>query len=141
MVMELERTVEFSMVDLANIAYYPRIFDLAHRFFEATWQEICGQDYPSVLYERRLGFPVVHVESSFLQPLKYGDTIHAAITIAHLGTTSLVWRYRFTNQDGQAVWQSKQTTVCVSMDTMEPTVIPDDMRQGLAPHVEVEDEA
>ena len=94
MVLTLERTVEFSMVDLANIAYYPRIYDLAHRFFEATWPEICGQTYPHVLYERKVGFPLLHIESSFHKPMRYGDTITANITITHLGNTSLTWRYR-----------------------------------------------
>ena len=62
------------MVDLANI-YYPRIFDLAHRFFEACWPSVCGQDYPHVVQERKLGFPVVQVTSEFLNPLRYGDLI------------------------------------------------------------------
>ena len=34
MAVQLERGVDFPMVDLANIAYYPRIFDLAHRFLK-----------------------------------------------------------------------------------------------------------
>ena len=37
MAVHLQRGVDFPMVDLANIAYYPRIFDLAHRFFEDSW--------------------------------------------------------------------------------------------------------
>jgi YbgC/YbaW family acyl-CoA thioester hydrolase len=141
MVLESERTVEFSMVDLANIAYYPRIFDLAHRFFEAAWPSICGQTYPHVLYERRLGFPVLNVESSFHHPLRYGDTITARITIPHLGTTSIVWRYRFYNQEGALVWSSRQTTVCVDMETMNPLPLPDDIRSGLKKHYQAEDEA
>ena len=136
MVLKLVRTVEFSMVDLANIAYYPRIYDLAHRFFEATWPEICGESYPHVLYERKLGFPVLSVESNFHHPIRYGDTIEAHISISHLGATSLSWRYRFFNQDGVLVWSSNQTTVCVQMDSMDPTPIPEDMRQGLLPHLE-----
>jgi len=140
MVLELERTVEFSMVDLANIAYYPRIFDLAHRFFEATWPSICGQTYPQVLYERRIGFPVLNVDATFHHPLRYGDTITARITVPHLGTTSLAWRYRFYNQDGTLVWSSRQTTVCVDMDSMDKLPLPDDIRAGLEKHFEAEDE-
>lgn len=140
MVLELERAVEFSMVDLANIAYYPRIYDLAHRFFEATWPEICGQTYPHVLYERKIGFPLLRIESSFHHPLRYGDIITAKITIPHLGNTSLTWRYRFFNQEGTLVWTSTQTTVCVDMDSMEPQPIPDDIRAGLQPHLELEGE-
>ncbi|MGB0515671.1 MAG: acyl-CoA thioesterase [Poseidonia sp.] len=138
MVLTAERSVEFSMVDLANIAYYPRIFDLAHRFFESVWPEICGQTYPHIINTRRLGFPVVNVQSEFKHPLRYGDTITARITFTKVGTTSLVWRYRFFNQDNQLVWYSTQTTVCVDMDTMEPQTIPDDVRKGVLLHLEPE---
>lgn len=132
------RTVEFSMVDLANIAYYPRIFDLAHRFFESVWPDICQQTYPALINERRLGFPVVNVESEFLHPLRYGDTITAQITFTAMGTSSLGWRYRFFNQANKLVWYSTQTTVCVNMDTMETTPLPDDIRAGVQPHLEPE---
>ena len=33
MAVELARRVDYPMLDGANIAYFPRIFDLAHRFF------------------------------------------------------------------------------------------------------------
>ena len=69
------------MVDLANIAYYPRIFDLAHRFFEDSWEPICGIKYSQLILERQIGFPVVHVESDFIAPLRYGDTVTATIWI------------------------------------------------------------
>ena len=136
MVLVAERTVEFSMVDLAKIAYYPRIFDLAHRFFESVWNDVCGQSYPHLINERRIGFPVVSVDASFLSPLRYGDQITANITFTKIGSTSLEWRYRFLNQNGVEVWMSTQTTVCVNMDTMEPMPIPDDLRRGLEPHLE-----
>ena len=138
MAMEFQRSVEFSMVDLANIAYYPRIFDLAHRFFEACWPSVCGQDYPHVVQERKLGFPVVQVTSEFLNPLRYGDLITAQITLTHLGSSSVVWKYRFKNQHGVDVWHSTQTTVCVDMDTMKPLAIPDDIRRGMLAHLENE---
>ena len=141
MVLKAERSVEFSMVDLANIAYYPRIFDLAHRFFESVWPDLCGQSYPHLINERRLGFPVVSVESDFHHPLRYGDTITAHITFTQLGTTSLGWRYRFYNQSEQLVWSSTQTTVCVNMDMMEATPIPDDLRNAIEAHLETEGSA
>lgn len=141
MVLVAERSVEFSMVDLANIAYYPRIFDLAHRFFESVWNELCGQSYPHLINERRLGFPVINVESAFHHPLRYGDTITAHISFTRLGTTSLGWRYLFFNQNEELVWSSMQTTVCVNMDTMEPTPIPEDLRKGIETHLETEEKA
>ena len=136
MAIGLERTVEFAMVDLANIAYYPRIFDLAHRFFEACWPDICDQTYATLIHDRRIGFPVVSLDSTFVHPLKFGDTIQATISLTRLGTTSVAWRYVFSNQHGEVVWTSNQTTVCVNMDSMKPQPIPDDIRSGFALHLE-----
>jgi 4-hydroxybenzoyl-CoA thioesterase len=131
MAVQLERGVDFPMVDLANIAYYPRIFDLAHRFFEDSWVPICNTRYADLLLTRKVGFPVVHVESDFHAPLRYGDTITATIWIDNVGDTSCTWCYEFHNQDGQMLWSSTQVTVCVNMDTMNRISIPDDLRQGL----------
>ena len=131
MAVRLERGVDFPMVDLANIAYYPRIFDLAHRFFEDSWIPICDIRYADLLLVRKLGFPVVHVESDFLAPLRYGDTITATIWIDRVGETSCTWKYQFHNQESELLWTSTQVTVCVDMNSMNRISIPEDLRQGL----------
>jgi len=131
MAVQLERSVDFPMVDLANIAYYPRIFDLAHRFFEDAWKEICDIRYADLLLSRKTGFPVVHVESDFHAPLRYGDTITATIWIDTIGESSCTWCYEFHNQNEDLLWTSSQVTVCVDMDSMKRRTIPDDLRQGL----------
>ena len=131
MAVQLERSVDFPMVDLANIAYYPRIFDLAHRFFEDAWLPICNIRYADLLLVRRTGFPVVHVESIFmhhsdmeiLSRLQYGlnplvnHRVHGAMN--------------FENQNGELLWTSTQVTVCVNMESMKRISIPEDVRQGL----------
>ena len=33
-----QRRIDFPMVDLAKIMYYPRFWDLAHRFYEESWE-------------------------------------------------------------------------------------------------------
>ena len=135
MAVELSRRVDYPMLDGANIAYYPRIFDLAHRFFEEAWEPMCGVSYPVMINERKIGFPVVHVETDFITPLRYGDTIHATLAIERIGTSSCTWKYHLHNQHGTLLWTSSQVTVCVNMDTLESQPIPDDLRQGLQKHL------
>lgn len=131
MAVQLERGVDFPMVDLANIAYYPRIFDLAHRFFEDSWVPICNIRYADLLLSRKVGFPVVHVESDFHAPLRYGDTITATIWIDRVGESSCTWGYEFHNQLSELLWTSTQVTVCVDMNSMSRISIPADLRKGL----------
>ena len=122
------------MIDNANIAYYPRIYDLAHRFFEEAWELMCGVSYPKILQEHRIGFPVVNVATDFLHPLRYGDVVTAKISIAKIGNKSCTWQYDFYNQDKIHLWSSKQVTVCVDMENLHPIKIPEWLSSGLTKH-------
>ena len=73
MVFRSSRRIDFPMVDLAGIVYYPRYWDLAHVFFEEIWESLCGVSYPAVLKEKRLALPLVHSEATFHKPMIYGD--------------------------------------------------------------------
>ena len=119
------------MLDNANIAYYPRIYDLAHRFFEESWEKMCGISYPEMINEKRVGFPIVHIETEFIAPLRYGDDVTATIWISKVGTKSCTWQYRFHNQNEELLWKSEQVTVCVDMDSLQSLAIPDYLRTGL----------
>ena len=131
MAVTLFRRVDFPMLDMAGIAFYPRIYDLAHRFFEEAWEQICGIDYPTIINEMKMGFPVVDIKSQFHNPMAYGDVIEARIWISKVGTKSCDWQYRFYNQSQDLLWSSEQITVCVSMETMESLEIPDSLRSGM----------
>ena len=135
MAVTLKRRVDYPMIDNANIAYYPRIYDLAHRFFEEAWELMCDVSYPKIIDEYRLGFPVVNIETNFLHPLRYGDTVTARISIAKIGTKSCTWQYDFYNQTGDHLWSSTQVTVCVNMDSLESTEIPVWLAEGLENHL------
>ena len=131
MAVQLSRRVDFPMLDMAGIGFYPRIYDLAHRFFEDSWMEMCGVDYPHIIGEMMIGFPVVDIKSEFHAPFRYGDTVTAKIWISKIGSKSCTWQYRFSNQNGELLWSSEQITVCVSMTDMSSVEIPDVLRKGL----------
>ena len=131
MPLNFSRRIDFPMVDLAGIVYYPVYWDLAHRFFELSWEKICGINYPKILQDLKLGFPAVKNECEFLAPLKYGDTVNCKIWISDVGNKSCTWEYEFTNQNMKKVWLAKVVTVCVNMDTFESINIPNDLVESL----------
>ena len=131
MAVQLSRRVDFPMLDMAGIGFYPRIYDLAHRFFEDSWMKMCGVDYPHIIGEMKVGFPVVDIKSEFHAPFRYGDTVTSKICISKVGSKSCTWQYRFSNQKGELLWSSEQVTVCVSMTDMSSLVIPGTLRKGL----------
>ena len=59
------RRIDFPMVDMAKIVYYPQFWDLAHRFYEESWEYSCGMHYNEILREHKIGFPLVHSEANW----------------------------------------------------------------------------
>ncbi len=138
MAVTFTRPVEYSMIDGANIAYYPRIYDLSHKFFEQCWLEMCGISYSELINTNRIGFTIVHAESDFSAPLRFGDEITATIWIDNIGNKSLTWNYLFHNQNGDLLWTSKQVTVCVDIDSLTSQIIPQYLHAGLQKHLSEE---
>lgn len=132
MAVVLRRRVDWPMLDVASVVFYPQYFDLAHRFFEEAWEPICGVDYPTLTGKMRLGFPAVRTESDHVAPLRYGDEIVCKLWIEKVGTKSCTWRYQFENQDGLLCWNGKVVTVCVDLDNFESKPIPAELAENLA---------
>ena len=131
MAIELQRRVDFPMIDLAEVVYYPEYFDLAHRFFEESWEQICGIAYPVITQQMHLGFPAVHTSSDHLAPLRYGDIVHCKLWIESVGSSSIIWKYQFRNQDEMLCWTARVVTVCVDMQTFEKQDVPADIADAL----------
>ena len=70
--------------------------------------------------------------------MRFGDEVIATIWIDNIGTKSLTWNYLFHNQKSELLWTSKQVTVCVDMDSLNPQIIPDYLRVGLQKHLSEE---
>ena len=94
-----------------------------------------GKSYPEMINKLKIGFPVVNIETDFHHPIRYGDIITAKISIAKVGGKSCTWDYQMYNQNEQLLWTSKQVTVCVNMDTLQPMELPDWIRDGLSKHM------
>jgi YbgC/YbaW family acyl-CoA thioester hydrolase len=131
MAVQLSRRVDWPMLDIAGVVYYPQYWDLAHRFFEEAWPEICGVNYPTLTSEHRLGFPTVSNRCEFIAPLKYGDEVNCTLWLEEVGQHSCRWAYRYVDRSGKTVWNAEVVTVCVDLDTFEKRPLPDWLAAGL----------
>jgi len=130
------KVVRFGHVDPAGIAYFPRIYDFVHEVFEELWEVHVGQRYDRLILGRRLGFPLVHSEVDFLDPLHFGDRLSVRVTCSKLGRSSLGLRYRFLRDDTLCV-DARMTTVCVDMDGLKPVPIPAEFRPSFEQILEI----
>ena len=134
---ESRQPVRFSDIDRAGIVYYPRFFDYWHRAFEDFFADEVGVPYHRMIDERRVGFPIVRVESEFKIPLQHGDLIRVVMTAERIGGRSLTMRYRTYRPGVEAVAaEGRVTQACVNMDTFRAVPLPDDLRAALERHRE-----
>ena len=83
-----QRRVDFPMVDLAKIVYYPRFWDLAHRFYEESWEFSCGMHYNTILSEHKIAFPLVHRGTSFVIRMEYCAGLQTKLRSAQIWVRS-----------------------------------------------------
>ena len=120
--------VRFGDVDHAGIVYYPQFFIYFHEAFEDFFND-GGISYVRLLDELRLGFPTVHLETDYKAPLRYGDRLVLDLSVAHLGTSSVIIRYvGYRERDGVLCVTCDLTSACVDMKTFKACPIPDDIR-------------
>lgn len=124
-----ELQVRFGHVDPAGIVYFPRIFDYLHDVFEELWEEHVGQRYYHLLLEQHIGFPLVHCEVDFREPLRFGERPAVVVTCVGMGRSSLSLRYRIMKGERVAV-DAVMVTACTDMKTGKATGIPEGFRSA-----------
>jgi 4-hydroxybenzoyl-CoA thioesterase len=125
-------TVRFGDVDSAGIVYFSNFLDYVHVGLEEFFSKVVGIEYPSLIQQRRLGFPTAHLEMDFIRPLRYGDRVEVEVHIEKLGRTSAIWRYRlFPVGAPEPAAVARQVTVCTDMDSFEKREIPGWLRERL----------
>jgi 4-hydroxybenzoyl-CoA thioesterase len=116
--------VRFSDVDRAGIAYYPRVIHWLHVAFEEFFEQFCGVPYATVLEKENLGFPAVDLKTEFVAPCRFGEVLTVHVSLAKVGTSSSVFRYRIVGKGGDERVRALVTVVCVRLDVLQSTPLP-----------------
>jgi 4-hydroxybenzoyl-CoA thioesterase len=120
--------VRFGHVDYAGIMYYPRFFDNFHAVFEDMFGQRLGVPYMSLLKERRIGFPMVKIETEFRKPFRFGEPMRLRITCTRIGRSSIDFLYRGHNgAEAEPSVEARATVVTVNLDSLGAIEIPPDI--------------
>jgi 4-hydroxybenzoyl-CoA thioesterase len=129
---ELTLPVRFGQVDYAGIMYYPRFFDNFHAVFEDMFSTRLGVPYMSILQDRRIGFPMVHIETDFRRPFRFGEPMRLALSVTRIGRSSIGFRYRgHAGDDPEPSVEAAATVVTIDLDSFASLDIPPDIRAVL----------
>lgn len=120
--------VRFGDVDHAGIVFYPKFFVYFHEAFERFFDDN-GFAYHALIGQRRIGFPTVHIDADYEQPLRYGDSLDLEVSVPRIGNRSCAFRYvGYRHRDGKLACEATITCACVDMARFEAIAIPDDLR-------------
>jgi len=126
-----ERPVRFDDVDAAGLVFYGRFSSYCHEALEALFEGFPG-GYAALITERRVGFPVVHLEADFRSAIRYGDVIRIAVDVLAIGTRSATFGFTITRADGSAVATLKEVCAVTDLAALKAVPIPADLRDFLA---------
>jgi 4-hydroxybenzoyl-CoA thioesterase len=123
--------VRFGDIDHAGIVYYPRFFNYVHMAFEDLFREGLGLPFDEVIDGRGIGFPIVHAESDFMKPLKYGDRFRVEVYLIHAGRTSLTFGFDMIREEGNILSaRVRITNTTIDRKTFKAIPCPEDLRES-----------
>ena len=97
------------------------------RAFEAFFNARIGPAYSRVIASGT-GFPTVHFEADFVQPIRHGDTIDVGVRVSEVGRTSITLAYE-ARRGKTVLFNAKNVVVVVDLETMSKKPLSTTMRR------------
>lgn len=125
-----ERRVRFAHCDAAGIVYYPRLFEMIDGAIEDWFRAVLGAGRRETHLHRRLGTPLVSIETSFHAASRLDEVLTFTVAIAALGRSSLDLDVDAACQ-GERRLHTRVRQVLVDLDAMKAVAWPDDWRRAM----------
>src|SRR5687767_3274813 len=113
---KIVRRVEFSETDMAGIVHYSNFFKYMetaeHAFFRSLGYSIVTKNV-----ETPVGWPRVHAECDYKQPLHFEDEVEVHLSVIEKRSKALTYSFRFRKLNANPpieVAHGKLTVVCVT---------------------------
>ena len=125
-------TVRTGDTDFSGFVYTPTVIDYVVRGMEELMEEIGFS--PSAADDRGVVYPAVHAEADYVGTFGVDDTVTVEL-VPSVGDTSITLTARG-SLDDETVFTAELTLACIDSETMEPAVVPTDIRERLAEYSE-----
>ena len=125
----VERTVRFADCDPAGIVFFPNYFRMLNDVVEDWWAHL-GFPWTALITRRRMGTPTARLDTEFVRPSLFGDTLRFHLSVEKLGSSSLALRHVVVGADCARL-RASQLLVATSLETHTSTPWPDDVRQAI----------
>ena len=123
--------VRYADTDQMGFVYYGNYA----RFYEIGRVETLrhvGMTYRQ-MEESGIAMPVYDLNSRFIRPAKYDDSLTVRVTIPQLPKTRIMFDYEILNQDGQLLNTGQTTLVFVRTASGRPCAAPPELVEAIKP--------
>ncbi|MDB6111600.1 MAG: thioesterase superfamily protein [Pedosphaera sp.] len=110
------RRVEFSETDMAGIVHYANFFRYMETAEHGFFREL-GYSVVMDQFEPAVGWPRVHAECDYRQPLRFEDEVEIHLLVSEKKSKSLSYRFKFYKLNASPrveVARGSLTVVCVT---------------------------
>ena len=124
------RAILFEDIDAAGIVFFARFYGYCHEAILPLFDEYPG-GYVGLI-RRGIGFPVVHCDADFTEPLRFGDAVDIDPRVESLGRSRLTFLstvYRV--HDGVEAAVVRHTCVMTDLSAMKSVELPPELRTAL----------
>lgn len=130
----VERKIRFEDCDPAGIVFFPNYLRMLNSVVE-DWLEHIGCPWTDLVSVRHMGTPTAQLDTSFVSPSKFGETLSFHLRIEKLGNSSLILRH--VAQGGDRIrLRARQVIVATSLDTHGAIAWPQDVRHAITRFME-----
>lgn len=143
MLFETTRRVEFRDTDAAGIvhfsAFFPMMEAAEHEMLRSLGLEVMQREKKSAEQDPDgyITWPRVAAGCDYHDAARFGDLLHIAVSIEHMGTKSI--RYHIAiDRDGHPIASGTISTVCCRLlpgGELQSIAIPEEIRQKLTPFI------
>jgi 1,4-dihydroxy-2-naphthoyl-CoA hydrolase len=123
-------TIGLHDTDAAGVVFAANLIRICHHGYEAFMESI-GYGIGSVLKQKKMGLPIVHIEGDFTKFNVVGDRVTIEVRVAEIGTSSFRIIYELIGDNGDCHASAATVHVCIDPCTLRPMELPADFRAAL----------
>ena len=121
--------VYYENTDLGGVVYYANYLKFMERA-RTEWLRALGFDMSAMAREHRCHFVAQRVEIDYLLPARLDDQLIATVLLVRAGHARLVLEQDVL-KDGKRLVGGRVTLACITIDTWQPTPMPDSLKDSL----------
>lgn len=129
---ELKRKINFFDCDPAGIIFYSRIFEFCHSAYEEMISSFNLKE--NYWMNEKYVVPIIHSESEYVKPIKYGDEITIIVQVSQLRDSSFELTYTI-KRDKTLCSNVKTVHVFVDKKSWKKKEMCNDLKEGLKRHI------